>query len=33
VGLNMRIAFVVHDYNRMYGHSRYVTELAERFAA
>jgi glycosyltransferase involved in cell wall biosynthesis len=27
----MRIAFVVHDYNRMYGHSRYVTELAERF--
>jgi glycosyltransferase involved in cell wall biosynthesis len=28
----MRIAFVVHDYNRVLGHSRYVTELAERFA-
>ena len=29
----MRIAFVVHDYNRVLGHSRYVAELAERFAA
>lgn len=29
----MRIAFVVHDYNRTHGHSRYVAELAERFAA
>jgi glycosyltransferase involved in cell wall biosynthesis len=28
----MRIAFVVHDYNRVLGHSRYVTELATRFA-
>lgn len=28
----MRIAFVVHDYNRTLGHSRYVVELAERFA-
>jgi UDP-glucose:(heptosyl)LPS alpha-1,3-glucosyltransferase len=28
----MRIAFVLHDYNRVLGHSRYVTELAERFA-
>lgn len=28
----VRIAFVVHDYNRAFGHSRYVTELAERFA-
>lgn len=28
----MRIAFVVHDYNRVLGQSRYVTELAERFA-
>jgi UDP-glucose:(heptosyl)LPS alpha-1,3-glucosyltransferase len=27
----MRIAFVVHDYNRLFGHSRYVSELAERF--
>jgi glycosyltransferase involved in cell wall biosynthesis len=27
----MRIAFVVHDYNRVFGHSRYVSELAERF--
>jgi glycosyltransferase involved in cell wall biosynthesis len=27
----LRIAFVVHDYNRMYGHSRYVAELASRF--
>jgi UDP-glucose:(heptosyl)LPS alpha-1,3-glucosyltransferase len=27
----LRIAFVVHDYNRMYGHSRYVAELAARF--
>lgn len=29
----LRIAFVVHDYNRVLGHSRYVVELAERFAA
>lgn len=29
----LRIAFVVHDYNRVQGHSRYVAELAERFAA
>jgi len=29
----LRIAFVVHDYNRVLGHSRYVAELAERFAA
>lgn len=28
----LRIAYVVHDYNRVLGHSRYVTELAERFA-
>jgi UDP-glucose:(heptosyl)LPS alpha-1,3-glucosyltransferase len=28
----LRIAFVVHDYNRVLGHSRYVVELAERFA-
>src|SRR6476660_5039374 len=28
----LRIAFVVHDYNRRMGHSRYVAELAERFA-
>src|SRR4249919_3206 len=28
----MRIAFVLHDYNRVLGHGRYVTELAERFA-
>ena len=27
----LRIAYVVHDYNRTFGHSRYVTELAERF--
>ena len=27
----MRIAFVVHDYNRMFGHSRYVSELAQSF--
>jgi UDP-glucose:(heptosyl)LPS alpha-1,3-glucosyltransferase len=27
----LRIAFVVHDYNRIYGHSRYVAELATRF--
>ena len=25
----LRIAFVVHDYNRVLGHSRYVAELAE----
>ena len=29
----LKIAFVVHDYNRVLGHSRYVAELAERFAA
>ena len=29
----MRIAFVVHEYTRTYGHSRYVVELAERYAA
>src|SRR5690606_33770566 len=29
----LRIAFVVHDYHRVQGHSRYVAELAERFAA
>ncbi len=28
----MRIAFVLHDYNRVFGHSRYVAELADRFA-
>jgi UDP-glucose:(heptosyl)LPS alpha-1,3-glucosyltransferase len=28
----LKIAFVVHDYNRVLGHSRYVAELAERFA-
>jgi UDP-glucose:(heptosyl)LPS alpha-1,3-glucosyltransferase len=28
----LSIAFVVHDYNRVLGHSRYVAELAERFA-
>jgi UDP-glucose:(heptosyl)LPS alpha-1,3-glucosyltransferase len=28
----LRIAFVVHDYTRLLGHSRYVAELAERFA-
>jgi len=27
----LRIAFVVHDYNRRMGHSRYVAELASRF--
>jgi UDP-glucose:(heptosyl)LPS alpha-1,3-glucosyltransferase len=27
----VRIAFVVHDYSRSFGHSRYVVELAERF--
>lgn len=29
---NLKIAFVVHDYHRSGGHSRYVVELAERFA-
>jgi glycosyltransferase involved in cell wall biosynthesis len=29
----MRIAFVVHEYSRAFGHSRYVVELAERFRA
>jgi glycosyltransferase involved in cell wall biosynthesis len=28
----MRIAFVVHDYHRGGGHSRYVAELATRFS-
>jgi UDP-glucose:(heptosyl)LPS alpha-1,3-glucosyltransferase len=28
----LRIAYVVHEYNRRKGHSRYVAELAERFA-
>lgn len=28
----MRIALVVHDFNRTLGHSRYVSELASRFA-
>jgi UDP-glucose:(heptosyl)LPS alpha-1,3-glucosyltransferase len=28
----LKIAFVVHDYHRSGGHSRYVTELATRFA-
>jgi glycosyltransferase involved in cell wall biosynthesis len=27
----VRLAFVVHDYHRSGGHSRYVTELVERF--
>jgi UDP-glucose:(heptosyl)LPS alpha-1,3-glucosyltransferase len=27
----LKIAFVVHDYNRTIGHSRYVAELATRF--
>ena len=27
----LRIAFVVHDYNRHIGHSRYVAELASRY--
>jgi UDP-glucose:(heptosyl)LPS alpha-1,3-glucosyltransferase len=31
-GPRLRIAFVVHDYTRVLGHSRYVAELAERFA-
>lgn len=29
----MRIAFVVHEYGRTFGHSRYVWELARRFRA
>jgi hypothetical protein len=29
----MRIAFVVHDFSRAFGHGRYVAELAARFAA
>jgi UDP-glucose:(heptosyl)LPS alpha-1,3-glucosyltransferase len=28
----MRIAYIVHDYHRAGGHSRYVAELASRFA-
>src|SRR5207244_11180982 len=31
-GSHMRIAFVLHDYNRSGGHSRYVAELSVRFA-
>ena len=31
-GISVRIAFVVHDYNRTLGHSRYVAVLAERYA-
>lgn len=30
-GLKLKIAFIVHDYNRHAGHSRYVAELASRF--
>jgi UDP-glucose:(heptosyl)LPS alpha-1,3-glucosyltransferase len=30
-GRRLKIAFVVHDYNRTLGHSRYVAELATRF--
>ncbi len=29
--MNVKIAFVVHDYHRAGGHSRYVAELATRF--
>ena len=29
----MRIAFFVHDFNRAFGHGRYVAELATRFAS
>ena len=32
-GRRLRIALVVHDYTRVLGHSRYVVELAERYAA
>lgn len=32
-GPRLRIAFAVHDYTRVLGHSRYVVELAERYAA
>lgn len=28
----MKIGFIVHDYHRVGGHSRYVVELAERFS-
>ena len=31
--LNMRIAFVVHDYNRMFGHSRYIWSWPSASAA
>jgi len=31
VDSRLRIAFVVHDYNRQMGQSRYVAELASRF--
>jgi UDP-glucose:(heptosyl)LPS alpha-1,3-glucosyltransferase len=30
--LNVKIAYLVHDYHRAGGHSRYVAELASRFA-
>src|SRR5262245_10092398 len=30
-GRKLRIAFVVHDYTRGIGHSRYVVELASRY--
>ena len=32
-GRRLRIAFVVHDYNRHGGHARYTAELARRFRA
>ncbi len=28
----LRIAYLVHDYSRSFGHGRYVVELATRFA-
>ncbi len=31
MGRRLRIAFIVHEYNRYMGHSRYVAELATRF--
>src|SRR5271170_5376880 len=31
-GRRLKIAFVVHDYHRSGGHSRYVAELATRYA-
>ena len=33
VSRGLRVAFVVHDYHRYGGHSRYVAELATRFRA